>query len=53
MWSVGHIPGTIAISAALLSPIPAILIVIGCGDAAPTEHANGSAFAEGTLASFK
>ena len=53
MWSVGHIPGTIAISAALLSPIPAKLIVIGCGDSAPTDHASGSAFAEGTLASFK
>jgi hypothetical protein len=53
MWSVGHIPGTIAISATLLSPIPAEVIVISCGDAAPIDHASGSAFAEASLASIK
>jgi hypothetical protein len=41
MRAVGHIPDSIAISVALLSPILAEIVVIRCDDYAPTAKANG------------
>jgi hypothetical protein len=50
---VGHIPRAIAISSALLFPIPAKLIVMGCSNGAPANHADCGAFTEATLASLE
>ena len=37
MWAVRHIPGPTTVSTALLSPITAKLLVLGCGGNSPTE----------------
>jgi len=51
--TVGYIPGFIAISAELFSPISAQVLVISYSDAAPADHARGRALTEGAFASFE